>query len=302
MQTHNGENPWLIIGGSGQLGQSLQLELLKCGINFIAPSSRTLDIRNFKETNSYIHRAKPSTIVNCSGWTNVQEAENNQSEANILNGYAVENLFRSTNEVSSLFIHISTDYVFSGRKGIPYKETDLTDAINVYGSSKALGEALIVNFKSDNFYIFRTAWLYSEFRNNFVKQIISRYYANESEIEIVDDQFGNPTSAFDLVKRIVKSVKSDIPFGIYHAANSGSVSWYNFALRVIELLGGKGERIKPVSSKDYISNVNRPMNSSLDTSKWVAVGMPEMQPWDKALELQILTIRNKLNISVHGNK
>ena len=285
---------WLIIGGSGQLGQALQRELLKSGINFIAPSSKTLDIRNFEKTRDYMISANPSAVINCSGWTNVQAAENNSLQANILNGYAVENLLRSSNDISSLFIHISSDYVFSGSKGLPYTETDLTDPINAYGYSKALGEQLMINSNSKSFYLFRTAWLYSEFGNTFVKNIVLKLYSQNAVLEVVNDQFGNPTNAHDLAKRIIESVILNIPYGIYNTVNSGSVSWYIFAKRIVELLGEENERIKPISSKDHVSNVIRPMNSSLDTSKWSTVGMSEMRSWDKALEIQISSINNIL--------
>lgn len=297
MHFQNKKNKWLIIGGSGQLGQSLQRELLKSGIEFIAPSSRTLDIRNFEKTKEYITSVNPSFVINCSGWTNVRDAENNSFQANILNGYAVDNLFRSCNDISSLFLHVSTDYVFSGSKGLPYSETDLTDPINAYGYSKALGEQLMINHNVESFYIFRTAWLYSEFGNNFVKEIIFKLYSGNTDIEVVNDQFGNPTNAHDLAKRIIESVTSNIPFGIYNAVNTGSVSWYDFAVRIMELIGAKNERIKPISSNKYISTVIRPLNSSLDTSKWGAIGMSEMRSWDKALELQIPSINNLVKAS-----
>ena len=293
MQRRIKKDKWLIIGGSGQLGQALQRELLKTGIDFIAPSSNTLDIRDFEKTRDYIISVNPSAVINCSGWTNVQTAENYSLQANILNGYAVENLLQSSNYISSLFIHVSSDYVFSGSKGLPYTETDLTDPINAYGYSKALGEQLMINNNAKGFYIFRTAWLFSEFGNNFVKNIVLKFYSENADIEVVNDQFGNPTNAHDLAKRIIESVILNIPYGIYNTVNSGSVSWYIFAKRILELLGAENERIKPISSKDHVSKVIRPMNSSLDTSKWSAVGMSEMRSWDKALEMQISSI-NKI--------
>ena len=227
MHFQNKKNKWLIIGGSGQLGQSLQRELLKSGIEFIAPSSRTLDIRNFETTKKYITEANPSSVIN----------------------------------------------------------------------SKALGEQLMINYNAESFYIFRTAWLYSEFGNNFVKNIIFKLYSGNTDIEVVNDQFGNPTNAHDLARRIIESVTSNIPYGIYNAVNTGSVSWYDFAVRIMELIGAKNERIKPISSKEYISTVIRPLNSSLDTSKWEAIGMSEMRSWDKALESQIPSINNLVKAS-----
>lgn len=298
MHFQSKKDKWLIIGGSGQLGQTLQRELLNSGINFIAPSSKVLDIRNFENTRNYIVEANPILVINCSGWTNVQDAENNSLQANILNGYAVENLLGSCNDISSLFIHVSTDYVYSGSKGLPYTETDVTDPINAYGSSKALGEQLIVNYNAERFYIFRTAWLYSEFGNNFVKNMIFKLYSGNADIEVVNDQFGNPTNAHDLARRIIESVISNIPYGIYNAVNTGSVSWYDFAVRTMELIGVKDKRIKPISSKEYISTVIRPLNSSLDTSKWEAIGMSEMRSWDKALDSQISSINNI--VRTHG--
>lgn len=278
---------WLILGGTGQLGQSLQNKLLNHEIKFIAPSSTDLDIRDFQKTRNYIEDCDPSNVINCTGWTNVAKAENNILEANNLNGYAVNNLIQICRDISSTLVHVSTDYVFSGSKTLPYLVDDKVDPINAYGVSKVIGEQLIQECNAEKFYIFRTAWLYSEFGTNFVRTIISKYNSGQNQIKVVNDQFGNPTFASDLASQIIQSIRSNIPFGIYHAVNNGTASWYDLAVKTLDYLGHDSNVIHGISSNEYISEVLRPQYTSLDTSKWSAIDIPRMRSWEEALSFAV---------------
>ena len=275
------------MGGTGQLGQSLRNQILKSDIKFIAPSSSDLDIRDFQKTRNYIVDYNPSNIINCSGWTNVAKAESNTLEANILNGYAVNNLIQISRDISSTLVHISTDYVFSGSKTLPYLVNDKVDPINAYGVSKVIGEQLIQESNAEKFYIFRTAWLYSEFGANFVKTIISKYNAGQNQIKVVNDQFGNPTFATDLASQIIQSIRLNIPYGIYHAVNNGTASWYDLAVQTLNYLGNSSNVIHGISSNEYMSEVPRPQYTSLDTSKWSDLDIPGMRSWEEALSLAV---------------
>jgi len=275
---------WLILGGTGQLGSSLQSQLLKKGIHFIAPNSKNLDLKDFVKTKNFILEYQPNVVVNCAAWTNVNDAEGNSKEANIVNGYSVVELLKACAEISATYAHVSTDYVFSGRKNSPYLVNDKTDPINAYGISKELGEKFTLESGLKEFYIFRTAWLYSEFGNNFVKSIISKYNSGQKEIKVVNDQFGNPTYAPDLAFQIVEAINFKVSFGIYHSVNSGTASWYDLAVKTVENLGYDTKKIQGVTSDEYQSDILRPKNTSLDISKWSEVGMNQMRPWDAALK------------------
>jgi dTDP-4-dehydrorhamnose reductase len=278
---------WLILGGTGQLGRSLQSQLLKRSIDFIAPNSNNLNLKDFINARKFILEYQPNVVVNCAAWTNVSEAEGNSKEVNIVNGYSVRQLLTACGEISATYAHVSTDYVFSGTKNSPYLVNDKTDPINAYGVSKALGEKFTIDSGLEKFYIFRTAWLYSEFGNNFVKTIISKYNSGQEEIKVVNDQFGNPTYAPDLAFQIIEAINRNVSVGIYHSVNSGTASWYDLAVKTIENLGYDTKKIQGVTSGEYRSDILRPQNTSLDVSKWSEVGMQQMQPWDVALKSAI---------------
>ncbi len=281
------DNLWLILGGTGQIGRSLQSLLQQTHIKFNAPSSKLLDIRDFERIQNYVLTVRPSVVINCAGWTNVEKAEKNIQEANILNGYAVDNLIRICDEVSSTLVHISTDYVFSGHKRVPYFRDDPTDPINIYGKSKLIGEKAIESSGASKYYIFRTAWVYSKFGNNFVKSIINKYHSGEHHIKVVNDQLGNPTFAADFAAHIVKAINLNIPFGAYHVVNSGVASWYDLAVRTFNYLKYDSKIIEAVSSSDYPSLVRRPSYTSLDSFDWSSLGLPKMRSWQSALKFSL---------------
>jgi dTDP-4-dehydrorhamnose reductase len=285
-----GDHDWLIVGAGGQLGQAIGKELSKRGVNFRPLSSAQLDVRNYENVRKQILHLKPKVIVNCSGWTDVPGAENNEELATILNAYAVENIAKAGGLVGSIVVHISSDYVFSGDKGQPYTETDTFSPINAYGRSKALGEQLISKLDYPQIYIFRTAWLYSEFGKNFIKTILRKFLSQEYPLRVVNDQFGNPTSAIELACQIVESVSMRIPFGIYHAVNSNCASWYDLSLSTFESLDIDTSNLIGIPSSDFESKVKRPIKSCLDTSKWLLTQVPEMRSWKIALQDTIVNV------------
>ena len=288
------DNLWLILGGSGQIGSSLQSLLQQTEIKYDAPSSKLLDIRDFESIKNYVLMARPRVVINCAGWTDVEKAEKNIMEANILNGYAVENLITICNHASITLVHISTDGVFSGSKRIPYLTDDLTDPINVYGKSKLIGEKAIESSGATRYYIFRTAWVYSKFGKNFVKSIINKHHSGENHIKVVNDQLGNPTFATDFAAHIIESIKLNIPFGTYHVVNSGVASWYELAVKTFSYLGYDSDIIKAVSSDDYPSLVRRPSYTSLDSFNWNNLGLPEIRSWESALKFSLPQIVDNL--------
>jgi dTDP-4-dehydrorhamnose reductase len=279
-----GDHDWFVIGAGGQLGQAIGKELSKRGVNFIALSSVQLDVRDYESVRKQILYFKPKVIVNCAGWTDVPGAEKNEELATILNAYAVENIIKTGSVVGSIVVHISSDYVFSGDKNQPYVEADPLNPINAYGRSKALGELLISKLDYSQIYVFRTAWLYSEFGKNFVKTILRKFLSHEYPLRIVNDQFGNPTSAAELAFQIVESVFMRIPFGTYHAVNTNCASWYDLSRFSFESLNLDTSNLLGIPSSDFELKVKRPINSCLDTSKWLLTQVPEMRNWEIALQ------------------
>ena len=277
------QQEWLIFGGTGQLGRAVQMELSSRDIKFMSLSSQQLDIRDFAKVQSHILRQKPNVVLNCAGWTDVPGAEKNEESANQLNGWAVENIARVARDVRAIFIHISSDYVFSGNQKQPYCESDTIGPVNAYGRSKALGETLLSGLDYAEMYIFRTAWLYSEFGNNFVKKVLRKYLHADFPIQVVNDQFGNPTSAKDLAFQIVESLAAKIPFGVFHAVNQGRASWYDLAEYSLIELRLDSSKVVAIPSRELLENFERPVHSTLGTSKWEECGVSEMRHWKLAL-------------------
>lgn len=281
---------WLILGGSGQIGTSLQESLLKANIKFMAPSSKQLNIKDFKKIQETIYNIRPHVVINCAGWTNVEQAEIHAEQANILNGYAVENLIHACKKVSSTLAHISTDYVFSGNKGKEYYINDSPDPINVYGKSKLFGEEAIKTSNASKYYIFRTAWVYSQFGNNFVKSIIKKYKIGNTSIKVVNDQFGNPTLATDFSVQIIESIRMNVPFGTYHVVNSGVASWYDLALETFAQLNFNTRVLEAIDTESYTSLVHRPRYTSIDSFDWNTIRISPMRSWQSALKFSIRKI------------
>ena len=274
---------WLILGSSGQLGIALSEELGQKGIIFRAWSHQELDITKEPIVRDLIGALAPKVIINCAAWTDVDGAEANEEMAFLVNSQGVENLAEAAKTCGAKFIHISTDYVFSGQSDEPWKETDLKQPISVYGRSKASGEDKALVVYSQGTYIIRAAWLYSPWGKNFVKTIARKALENEP-VKVVNDQYGQPTSATELANRIVELIRSSSKPGIYHLTNSGKASWFDFAQEIYRLLGKQDSLVDPVSSDVFVRPAPRPSNSMLSNESWSSAGLPPMSNWKSALK------------------
>ena len=186
---------------------------------------------------------------------------------------------------------VSTDYVFSGISDRPWREDDLRAPVSLYGTTKAAGEVALLSEYSEGSYIFRTAWLYSEWGKNFAKTMVRLALNGDGEVKVVDDQVGQPTLAMDLANQIVDSVIAKLPFGIYHATNSGQGSWFDFAQEIFNLCGDRvlADRVVRTDSSAYVRPAKRPAYSVLGHDAWKNVGVngvavPEMRDWRLALQ------------------
>ena len=274
---------WLIAGGSGQLGLALQAELNSRGIDFVAADSSELDIRNPLIIDQITDFLKPNIIVNAAAWTNVDAAESNEADAYSLNAIGPQNLAIAARNIGARFVHISTDYVFSGQGSKPWAVTDAHNPQSVYGKTKSEGEKLILGDYSEDSYIVRTAWLYSANRRNFAKTIAKLALRDELDIRVVNDQLGQPTFAGDLAKQIIDLALSDATVGVYHGTNSGQATWFDFAQEILRLAGSDISRVIPVSTSEYPSPAKRPAFSVLSHEDWSKTSIAPMRDWKIAL-------------------
>ena len=218
----------------------------------------------------------PEIVINAAAYTAVDEAEQNKNLVYKINGCAVGFLATVCKEINAILVHFSTDYVFDGENHNGYKENHPYRPINIYGKSKALGEKMILDI-SPKCYIIRTAWLFGKNGKNFV-EIMLRLAGEKKEIRVVNDQFGSPTYAKDLASEVKKLIESQGQYGIYHITNSGTCSWYDFAVKIFEL-SKLNLKVRPVKSEKFPTPAKRPTYSMLINTK-----LPPMRKWEEALK------------------
>ena len=285
---------WLITGASGQLGLAMQSELKARRIEYLALNSQDLDITNLEMVIKSLTDNAPSVVVNCAAWTDVDEAETNQDRAFAVNALGAKNLALASKQLGATLVHISTDYVFSGENDTPWLEDAERNPTSVYGSSKREGEIFVEDLYPEGSYIIRTAWLYSSNGKNFVKTIAKLALSNMVEVRVVNDQFGQPTSAGDLSKQIVDLVVARMSFGVYHGTNSGSATWFDFAQEIFRLTGKNKSRVIPVSSSEFPRAAKRPKYSVLSHDKWKKSKIIEMREWKLALAHELPAILSQI--------
>jgi len=277
----------LVTGGNGQLGQELQkiITLQKYpNYNFIFSDVDTLDITDKTQIRAFVNEYNINIVVNAAAYTAVDKAETEADLAYSINEIGASNLAEIAREFDLLLIHISTDYVFDGISVNPYKTTDAPNPLSVYGKSKLAGEIAITNSGCRSV-IIRTSWLYSEFGHNFVKTII-KLSKEKKELNVVNDQIGAPTYAEDLAALILKFIekKNDLKgCNIYHYANEGVISWYDFAVEIVKL--SKSDcKINPIPAELYPSKTTRPQYSVFDLSKIKNELEIEIPYWKESLK------------------
>jgi len=284
---------WLI-GNKGMLGQELSNILLQSDIKFFG-TDREVDIRNPATLRAYSAGKSIDWIINCSAYTAVDKAEEEEDIARSINALGAGNIAQVANEIGATMIHISTDYVFNGGGSKPYLESDSVDPQSAYGRTKAEGEALVATLCPQHF-IVRTAWLYGKYGPNFVTTML-KLMKEKTSISVVNDQYGTPTWAYDLAMVIfsIVTINSD-KYGIYHFTNAGETTWFEFAVdiqcfgRELGLLN-QGCKVLSITSSQYPSKVQRPAWSVLSKEKIIkdlGVTPPE---WKTSLKLYLMGIK-----------
>jgi dTDP-4-dehydrorhamnose reductase len=257
----------LVIGSSGQLASELkQLQAPFSDYQFLFTSQNDIDIADKKSVESVLKSFQPNFLINCAAYTAVDKAESDQTRAFDINEKGVHNLASLSKEHSCYLIHISTDFVFDGKKSSLYKEDDQTNPLSVYGLSKLKGEEAILASGCD-YTIIRTSWLYSSFGNNFVKTMM-RLGAEKESLNVVADQIGSPTYCADLALFILSQLEnlSLHKKNIYHYSNEGVASWYDFAYEIMHMSELKC-RVNPIPTIDYPTPAARPGFSVMDKTK-----------------------------------
>ena len=281
----------LVTGANGQLGQCLQkISSQFEEFEFIFTDSETLDITNKEEVNDFFWQNAPDFCINAAAYTAVDLAETDIEKAFLVNADGTENLAEACAENNAQFIHVSTDYVFDGENNLAYTEEDFTNPLGVYGASKLAGDELALEVNPCSV-ILRTSWVYSEFGKNFVKTMLN-LFATKEELNIVADQFGQPTNANDLAEGIMKIIKSEkITPGIFNFSNLGRISWFDFAEKIAELSEAK-IKLNAIETSQYPTPAKRPKNSVLDLDKISKTYAVQLKPWEESLEDCVQILQN----------
>ena len=282
METTEVAVTWLLLGADGQLGRSLQDVLATAGLSYVAAGRSDVDITNITSIETAVKRTAPSVLVNMAAWTDVDGAESHPDEALLVNATGAENVARVAAKYGIPLVHVSTDYVFDGTQTTPYKTDDAVNPLSVYGTTKLQGELLVQAAHPDGSWIVRTAWLYSQYGKNFARTIARKALAEEN-LSVVNDSFGQPTSALAVARQIVALVSTNPPAGIFHATNAGKATWHEFASALVNPIANHGS-VTPVSSSAFPTVAIRPTYSVLDHAKWSARGIVDMPHWRDSLE------------------
>lgn len=274
----------LITGANGMLAKSVRKRLEKEN-ELICTDVADLDITNQEAVLKFVADCKPEYIINCAAYTAVDQAETAGKIVEKINADGPGNLAKAAKENNSILVHISTDYVFGGDLEVEkdYKEEDSKAPVTVYGVTKLQGEEQI-QANTDQYYIFRTAWLYGD-GNNFVRTML-KLGETKDEISVVADQHGSPTYAEDLANMIAEAMEKKIPYGVYHTTNQGYTTWYEFTKAIFEQAGIHC-KVNPVTTEEYIemmkiTQAKRPKNSQLSKEKLLAQGIT-VPEWREAL-------------------
>ena len=275
----------LVTGSNGQLGNELQQ--LAPGFtyyDFLFATKDDLNIADEAAIENYFSAHSINFCINCAAYTAVDKAESEPEQAFLMNAIAVATLAKVCEKNNTQLIHISTDYVFDGTANEPYKEKDKTNPVSVYGKSKLQGEILAIQ-NCPSTIIIRTAWLYSSFKNNFVKTML-RLMKEKESINVVSDQLGCPTYAADLAAAIMHIItlnQSNKNTGIYHYSNAGITNWYEFAL-TIKKLTDSNCIVNPIPTSQYPTAAKRPAYSVLDTTKIKETFALMIPNWGESLQ------------------
>jgi dTDP-4-dehydrorhamnose reductase len=273
----------LITGSKGQLGLELNRQLLALRsdgqkLEVVLTDLNELDIANQTQVTHLVRAEQPQVVINCAAFTNVDGCEADETTAFRINALGARNLAAAAFGVAAKIVQVSTDYVFDGVNAVPRREYDPVNPQSVYGRSKLWGEQLVTATNPRHF-IVRTAWLYGE-GNNFVRTML-RLAQERDELQVVNDQIGSPTSTVDLARCILDLIQTEA-YGVYHATCEGQCSWYEFAVKIMEL-AGLAVKVTPITTAQLNRPAPRPQFSVLDNFALKINGFNTFRDWESAL-------------------
>ncbi len=267
-----------ILGADGMLGQSLVRHFRNSQIQ--AGGREDADVTNVESLRRFIPEG--AIVINASAYTNVDDAEDNEGLAKAINADGAANVAQVVGEKKGRLIHISTDYIFDGQSSKPYVETSPGAPRSAYGRSKFQGEKAVQKVLPRSGIILRTAWLYGFPGKSFPRSILQAS-RNQQTINVVSDQWGQPTWTSDVSQMIESLIERNIRCGVFHGTNSGKTSWSKFAKAVFELAGLDPSRVKEIAAKELPRKAQRPTYSVLSHGSWLANDLPAPRPWQDAL-------------------
>ncbi|MDF7790950.1 dTDP-4-dehydrorhamnose reductase [Pantoea ananatis] len=295
----------LLLGKSGQVGWELQRALAPLG-NVVALDRHSQaycgDLSQPDAIAQTIRQLKPCIIVNAAAYTAVDKAESDTEQAYLLNADCVEVIAKEAEKIDAWIVHYSTDYVFSGKGEMPWRESDITEPVNIYGASKLAGEKAI-QMHSSKYLIFRTSWVYAAKGNNFAKTMLN-LAKNKKELSIINDQYGAPTGAELLADCTAHALRVAVSqpevSGIYHLVASGITTWFDYASLVFSEARNNGamlelERVKAVPTSVYPTPAPRPNNSRLDNTKFQQTFKVKLPEWETGVKRTLNELLSKKN-------
>lgn len=269
----------LVTGVRGQLGYDVVNELESRGIETVGVDIEEMDITDAAGVDRVVREAAPDAVIHCAAFTAVDAAEEQEELCRKVNADGPRNIAKVCKALDIKMLQISTDYVFDGEGDRPWEPEDACHPKSVYGRTKYEGE-LAVKELLDKYFIVRIAWTFGVNGKNFVKTMLNLAKSHDT-IRVVNDQFGSPTSTYDLAKLLADMIVTE-KYGTYHATNEGSCSWYEFA-RAIFQEAGVQVKVIPVSSEEYGAKANRPANSRMSKEKLTENGFKRLPTWQDAL-------------------
>lgn len=268
----------IITGANGQLGQDVK-KILSLQHEVYAFGRAELDITDQQTAKKIIFDIQPDAIIHCAAYTAVDLAESNSDDAYTINASGVRNIAVAAEAIGAKICYVSTDYVFEGNSASPYNEYDQTNPQSIYGKSKRAGEVLVQTL-SRRYFIVRTSWLYGAHGNNFVKTML-KLASEKRSLKVVDDQIGSPTYTVDLSNFLSELITTE-KYGIYHASNMGSCSWFQFAQAIFEE-EGICIQLDPCTTEEFPRPAPRPRYSVMDHMAIRINGFEELPHWKEGL-------------------
>ncbi|MBM0065903.1 dTDP-4-dehydrorhamnose reductase [Alkalicoccobacillus gibsonii] len=270
----------LITGAGGQLGNDLVKQFAEQGYEVFGLNREELDITNQEKVKEVFTEIKPDIVIHSAAYTAVDNAENDQESAFLINAIGSRNIAIEADCCGSKLVYVSTDYVFNGEAREPINEFEAISPLGIYGRSKLAGEQYVKDL-SNKFFIVRTSWVFGLNGNNFVKTML-KLSEQKDELGVVSDQVGSPTYTVDLAHVINELVKTE-KYGTYHVANNGSCSWYEFAKEIFKL-SNKSVKVNPLTSEEFPRPAKRPAYSVFDQMNLRLNNIKEMPHWKDALK------------------